>query len=217
MKYRKKIKSALKKEPSNIVFIAYLAILLRQMKIELTRDVLRDLRLQQVPYPSTQYTTVQKAKWLELEDKVSRSISTSVDTFKKKAHVSLYYTNDTKYDIIVGEILDAFAHTKGGTLRGFSGSILRLRDTWVRTGSSVNTQFNYDNLKAKGYTVNKRWVYTYESKQYRDSHRAHDGVIADEDGYFTINGKKTLAPRLFGDPGEDYNCKCDIAITVDGH
>lgn len=183
--------------------------------MEIQRDILFELNKTKNPYPSTRYTVGQEMRWLELEDKVKSSVDKVILDYKHKVTVSLYYTSDTRYDIIKDEIEGKFFSIKGGTVRGLSGSLLRMKDTWVRTGNSTNADNDFINLKTLGYKVRKRWVYTYESKTYRMSHNAHDGIESDEDGWFTINGKKTRAPRMFGDPAEDYNCKCNVALTID--
>lgn len=69
-------------------------------------------------------------------------------------------------------------------------------------------------LEERGYTVTKSWLYTYEAKVPRPSHLASDGMTADDEGYFIIDGYKTKGPGLFGIASEDINCRCDTEYYV---
>jgi len=61
----------------------------------------------------------------------------------------------------------------------------------------------------------KMWVSTLDAVT-RPSHRTLDGKRADEEGYFHYGGEKAAAPRLFGKPQLDINCRCSFIIIVDG-
>ena len=163
--------------------------------------------------PVTQLTELQRLQLSELDEEIKNSVKKQTNDYLYQSNVSLYYTSDTNYDIISSVVIDRFYHKKGGTVRGYSGALLRMNKSYETKGRGLVTHFDYVNLKADGHNVKKEWVYTYESKTMRSSHHAHDGVTCDDNGYFIINGKQTLAPGLFGDPSEDFNCKCRIKLV----
>ena len=112
------------------------------------------------------------------------------------------YLDKLVYDLEKDELM-----SQGNNVLG----IYRTEYTRIRSGVKMYIVDHYERL---GYDVEKKWVYTYESTKYRDAHLASDGLKADADGYFMINGKKTLGPGYFGDPSEDINCRCDMSIVV---
>lgn len=61
--------------------------------------------------------------------------------------------------------------------------------------------------------VNKWWLATLDHRT-RHSHRDLDAQRADTEGYFHIRGHKAKAPRLFGVPGEDINCRCSVVFAI---
>lgn len=139
---------------------------------------------------------------------VERTIKKQVDDYNHRINVSLYYTTDTKYDIIVSEIGDRFYKKDSATIRGLAGAVLRIYRTETTRANSILVDYDYNNLPNK----EKEWVYTYESVNKRSHHLAHNGVMSEE-GEFIINGKKTKGPGLFGDPTEDINCKCRVRLV----
>lgn len=112
--------------------------------------------------------------------------------------------------------LDDLEPLRKGNLHGQSAksmSVYRTEYTRVRTGVKLYIEEHYISL---GYKVDKSWVYTYESRTARASHLSHDGIKANDEGYFIIDGKKTKGPGMFGDPSEDINCRCDMHLEIIG-
>ena len=60
----------------------------------------------------------------------------------------------------------------------------------------------------------RTWVYTYESKKPRPSHLQSNGLRENANGYFIIDGIKTLGPGLFHIASQDINCRCDTDVFV---
>lgn len=58
-----------------------------------------------------------------------------------------------------------------------------------------------------GIEFDKVWVATLDGRT-RHNHAELDGVKADKDGYFEINGLRTKQPHMFGFASEDVNCRC---------
>lgn len=63
-------------------------------------------------------------------------------------------------------------------------------------------------------SVKKIWIHNH-AKEPRLAHLYADGQVADESGYFLVDGYKTKAPQHFGIPSEDINCHCTMKIEVD--
>ncbi|WP_392371864.1 phage minor head protein, partial [Streptococcus suis] len=61
--------------------------------------------------------------------------------------------------------------------------------------------------RSLGIEFDKVWVATLDSRT-RHNHAELDGVKADKDGYFEINGLRTKQPHMFGFASEDVNCRC---------
>lgn len=102
----------------------------------------------------------------------------------------------------------------GNIIRGYAGELLRIGDFYLLKGVSEGQLIGIDQIKSEGINVIKSWFYTYLSRIKREKHLEADGQLADSKGYFTINGKKTLAPRMFGDVSEDANCKCEMRVYI---
>ena len=101
-----------------------------------------------------------------------------------------------------------------GKSKGDGAKTLRIfRTEYTRTRTQAKLEAAKE-LEEKGYIVIKSWLYTYEAKVPRPSHLAADGVVADDNGYFIIDGYKTKGPGLFGIASEDINCRCDTEYYV---
>jgi hypothetical protein len=156
----------------------------------------------------SEMTTQQIQEWDNYQNHIKRTINKQFKEYNDKISVSLYYTSDTSYGIIISEIGDRFLKKDSKTTRGLAGQVLRTYRTEYTRTTSMLTDFDYQNIPGK----EKQWVYTYESKTRRNHHHAHDGVVS-ENGYFIIEGHKTKAPGMFGIPGEDINCRCRIRLV----
>lgn len=67
-----------------------------------------------------------------------------------------------------------------------------------------------ETLKYQGIQVRKQWLSAKDSRV-RHTHRHLDGQTVDLDEMFTSSsGAKALAPRQFGVPSEDINCRCTL-------
>jgi len=93
-----------------------------------------------------------------------------------------------------------------------------------RAKSIAATETNYYKTEGlltasqeSGELVKKTWVYTYLSKEARESHLQADGqVVYGTDGYFHIGSNVTKAPQHFGIPSEDINCNCTMTVEIVG-
>lgn len=152
---------------------------------------------------------------LDMWDRNLKSyVDNVMDDYIRKLNVMLYYTSDTKSDIIKVEIRRVLFTQKGTSLGGMAGRLNQVLTTQYSNARSIVINQCYEELKSQGLEVDKHWVYTYESKVARQSHVHSNGLKANEDGYFVIDGLLTKGPTMFGTPKQDYNCQCTIKLTV---
>lgn len=105
--------------------------------------------------------------------------------------------------------------------------------SWPQTQKKLQQEFGYNKNKAKsiaiteknyykskaqleatkGMKIKKTWIHN-RAKDPREAHLYADGQVADENGYFHVNGYKALAPQQFGIASEDINCHCTMKIEV---
>ena len=193
--------------------IIALALILARVEsyTNLVRDEIIELLLDNNEYLRDQMrseiTRQQQLEWLQYQDHIKRVVGKQFSDYNHKVNVSLYYTNDTTYGIIISEMGDRFFKKDSKTVRGLGGQIMKTYRTEYTRTTSMLTHWDSVNLG-----LEKEWVYTYESKQARTHHHAHDGVVS-KDGWFIVNGKRTQAPGLFGDPSEDINCRCRVRLV----
>ncbi|MEK4030806.1 phage minor head protein [Pseudobacillus sp. FSL P4-0506] len=68
-----------------------------------------------------------------------------------------------------------------------------------------------EKAKKKGVRIQTQWCALRDART-RPSHRYLHGQKSDEEGYFYVAGARARAPRLFGMPSEDCNCRCYLKI-----
>lgn len=164
-------------------------------------------------YFDTDFSENQLAELNAWEQNLWLHLMAIKNDYIRKFNVLLYYTNDTMYDIIKVEIGRVLYSQKGTTIRGMGGRLNQVYTTQYTHGRSIVLNQCFEELKLQGGDVRKQWVYTYESKVARTSHVHADGLESNEDGNFIIDGQVTKAPTMFGDPKQDYNCKCTMKLV----
>lgn len=84
-----------------------------------------------------------------------------------------------------------------------------------RASEDANLKVMQD-AKDKGVVMKKRWLSTLDSRT-RKTHQHLDGKTIEVDDYFiSKSGRKALAPKKFGDPKEDINCRCTTIAIFKG-
>lgn len=117
--------------------------------------------------------------------------------------------NNKSLDDINKEIKSKVYKKVYGKTKGDGAKTLRIfRTEYTRTRTQAKLTA-IKKLEKKGYKITRRWLYTYEAKIPRPSHLSSNGISADKNGYFMIDGYKTKGPGLFGIASEDINCRCD--------
>lgn len=164
-------------------------------------------------YFDTPFNTEQRIQLERWEESLRENLEAVKKDYIRKLIVLLYYTSDTLCDIINIEIGRVLYSQKGETIRGMGGRVNQVFTTQYTRGRSLVISQCFDEMKAQGESVRKQWVYTYESKNARTSHLHADGLLSDEDGNFIIDGQLTQAPTMFGNPAQDYNCKCTMKLV----
>lgn len=95
----------------------------------------------------------------------------------------------------------------------------RTARTAMTYAENLGRDESYENLKAKGLPVRKRWNAVIDERT-RDTHRQLNGTYANKDGLF---GEGILNPNHLlrcpadptGEPQEIYNCRCREGIVFD--
>jgi len=90
---------------------------------------------------------------------------------------------------------------------------LRIARTEGGRVQSTVRQKSYQEAKAKGIDIKKRWIATLDEKT-RESHADLDGVTIEVDGKFVYDGYEADGPRLFGVASLDINCRCSTISIV---
>ncbi|MEK5486792.1 phage head morphogenesis protein [Lysinibacillus sp. FSL M8-0355] len=84
-----------------------------------------------------------------------------------------------------------------------------------RASEDANLKVMQD-AKDKGVIMKKRWISTLDSRT-RKTHQHLDGQTIEVDEYFiSKGGRKAQAPKKFGDPKEDINCRCTTIAVFEG-
>lgn len=79
-------------------------------------------------------------------------------------------------------------------------------------GHRVATDAKIDSMNAskeRGADIVKVWDATFDGKT-RPIHAQLDGKHAEIDGYFEYSGGQVFAPKKFGEPSLDINCRCAL-------
>lgn len=81
--------------------------------------------------------------------------------------------------------------------------------------AAVNYSFEVSQKAAErqGLRLAKQWVAAQDNRT-RDEHDELDGQLADEEGYFEVDGMRAQYPGGFGIPEMDINCRCSIATVL---
>lgn len=74
-------------------------------------------------------------------------------------------------------------------------------------GGYANTQW----AKSEGVEVKRQWLATLDGRT-RDTHGALDGKFEDENGQWTLTGKKTSYPGQV----DGFNCRCTVIDRIEG-
>lgn len=136
----------------------------------------------------------------------AQRINTNMNDFKKtvKAEISRGIANGSTYNEIAQQLSMA------------TGEDLNKSKRIVRTeGGRVSSEARLTSMrdaKEKGADIVKQWDSTLDGKT-RPLHRELDQQIAEINKPFKIAGMEVEAPNMFGDPGEDCNCRC-VVLSV---
>lgn len=98
--------------------------------------------------------------------------------------------------------------------------IFRTESTKMRSQLKLDIQ---EELREQGINIKRKWVHTLYNPQNvildnytpREEHLFMNGQVEDDRGYFHNHEHSTKAPGLFGLPGEDINCRCDVEYVLD--
>lgn len=103
---------------------------------------------------------------------------------------------------------------KGNFERGLKDAIRVVRTEAGRAWSEGYLAAN-EEAESVGLDIRKRWSATLDGRT-RTDHARLDGTYADKDGLFWLGGESAQAPRLFGVPEQDINCRCAAYDVIEG-
>lgn len=95
-------------------------------------------------------------------------------------------------------------------------NVLRIARTEMHRSQSEGRLLGLDQAEEKGLIIIRRWVATLDGRT-RPEHQELDGVDANEDGLFTVDGVEVRGPGLTGDPEQDINCRCTVIAVIEGY
>ena len=112
-----------------------------------------------------------------------------------------------------GESLKSTEKKLTKVLKGNAGKAKAIAATETNFYRSESQLIGGKLTQERGVEMIKEWIYTFRSREPRETHIAADGQTVALNDKFTVGGKETDAPQHFGDPSEDINCKCRIRVT----
>lgn len=140
-------------------------------------------KTEDIPLSTRLYDNVEKSK-KEIINEISRGLSTGMSTQDMARNI--------KNVMGVGE-RKAYQIAQNEGQR-------------VRQSAIQDSMFE---AKKKGADIVKQWLATLDGRT-RPIHAELDGQVAEIDGYFKYRGGKVFAPKEFGIPSEDINCRCTL-------
>jgi len=100
-----------------------------------------------------------------------------------------------------------------------ANSLIKIVQTETHRATELANLTSTDKAKAAagrlGLILKRGWRATLDGKT-RDQHARLDGQIEDEEGYFTIDGMRGIAPGNFGIASMDVSCRCSTVTQLDG-
>jgi len=144
----------------------------------------------------------------KLKESLYKSLGEDVTELKKAVRIEVArgIANGSSW-LDVGEKLSKnMKHTPFNKAINNSIRIARTEGHRIQNQAALDAQYK---AKEKGADVVKQWDSTLDGKT-RYTHRLLDGQLRELEEPFEVSGKKADAPGLFGDPGEDCNCRCAL-------
>ena len=118
--------------------------------------------------------------------------------------------------MIQGHSYERMARRIAGVGEADYRKALRIARTEAGRLHSIGKQKSMEEAADLGIDMQKMWVATLDLRT-RSSHQHLDGQKVSVDGEFTgETGRTAKAPRLFGEPSEDINCRCTVVSVVMG-
>ena len=100
------------------------------------------------------------------------------------------------------------------TLNGDYKKAIRVARTESGRAQNLGELKSIDTAELNGVGIKKVWISTLDDLT-RDTHAELDGQIANDEGYFIIDGMRTQAPNQFGIASQDINCRCSLGYEVE--
>jgi SPP1 gp7 family putative phage head morphogenesis protein len=117
--------------------------------------------------------------------------------------------------LIHGESYSKMMKRVVGVLDGDLTKAQRVVRTEAGRAQSLARNDSIEQAQKYSTNITKVWDATLDTHT-RKRHQQLDGKEADQDGFFTCEGYKAKAPRLFGVASLDINCRCSVRPQVNG-
>jgi SPP1 gp7 family putative phage head morphogenesis protein len=117
--------------------------------------------------------------------------------------------------LVHGESYSKMMNRVVGVLDGDRTKAQRVVRTEAGRAQSQARIDSIEQAQKHSSNITKVWDATLDTHT-RKRHQQLDGKEADKDGFFTCEGYKAKAPRLFGVASLDINCRCSARPQVNG-
>jgi SPP1 gp7 family putative phage head morphogenesis protein len=119
--------------------------------------------------------------------------------------------------LMQGESYKTMADRVKTVLDNDAAKAMRIVRTEAGRAKSAGTLASMEHGADRGVKMKKMWVATQDERT-RDTHAELDGQTVDMDEDFeSTSGSTGPAPRMFGDPAEDINCRCECISVIEGY
>jgi len=92
----------------------------------------------------------------------------------------------------------------------------RIARTECHRAQSQGRLKGFDRAEKAGVQAKRVWDSALDDRT-RETHQDMDGAVADEEGYFYVDGIQAEGPGLTGEPAEDINCRCAVRMEIVGY
>ncbi|MDF2902377.1 MAG: phage related minor head protein [Bacillus sp. (in: firmicutes)] len=117
--------------------------------------------------------------------------------------------------LVHGESYSRMMNRIVGVLNGDVSKARRVVRTEAGRAQSLARNQSIEQAQKYSSNITKVWDATLDTHT-RETHQKLDGKKADKEGFFTCEGHKAKAPRLFGVASLDINCRCSARPQVNG-
>lgn len=126
--------------------------------------------------------------------------------------------NEVAKGIIKGDSINKIAESLATSIPNRNMGLLKTHArTMVNSAHNQGRQLRFEDAKAKGIKLKKRWIATLDART-RYSHAVLDGQTVDIEDSFDVEGYEIRFPSdPHAHPALTYNCRCDMGVDIVGY